>query len=519
MIGESARPGFQGSQTTGCEVRIYSHRDDPVLPKKQGGVWEFRGRTTRDTEPAVVGFQTGKTLRGMGTFSLTVKVPRAPAGAPDFYDTLVDDDWIDIVGIVNGKRFHVLRGIIDTFREDVATSGGGATTRTVTITGFDFAKVFDKTLIWWNQFRAENAGFTKTLDVLGALHVAGNPAECVERLLYGFMETLATADPPRANWLLPPSVPGTAENQTFPETVVYAKDGFTDTPSRQAVSQQFMDPSGVGIWNLATEWSDPMFCELIADLATRTTSVEQSRILAFDGDLTDSVRVRQIEPGEETTPLTTTMAVMFRDVPFPNTRDMEDSAYFKLPLAVLAPQDVVSRNLGRGGTERFNAFFVSPQALQQMSAQRMDLAGPLWDPDDIKRHGMRPFTVDSRYIADEADLATMSSEQRLLARDFHCLNPYLFNGTLGLGVWRPDIRAGTRVRIRGASPEEDFTFYVEEVQHTWSPTRARTSLGVTRGWKGTDTDYLKALWKVAFNYRILPGNDKEPEEPPGFATT
>lgn len=485
-----SKPGYQGTHTTGVEVSIYSHADDPVLKKKRNGRIDFVGYANRPDASSVVSVDIDKSFgAAAGTFTVVVK------DNSGLIDALADDDWIDITFIVGDGRYHVLRGILDTFRESEVTTGSGATSKTLTITGRDFGAIFDKTKIWFNQFRAENAGFTKTIAIFDSLNSVGSPADAVSRIIFGFMETLATADPPRSNWLLPTALG--LGNKTFPEAVLFYDAGFTNDPARYAVDMQLMDPSGLGVWALAQEWADPTFCELYCDLLIPNK---------------EALAPQYLRPGQQSTPQETIPGIIFRDRPFPTARDGADGPWYKLPLATLAKQDIVARNVGRGGQERFNAFFVSPRAIQQLNASGLDLCGPLWDTEDVANHGLRDFSVDSRYICEESSLGTMSLIQRQLARDYHGLNPYLTNGSLSLGVLRPDIRIGVRSRILGGTEEEDETFYTEQVTHSWRLTAAKTTLGVTRGWVGTDRALQEAVYNTALRYTVLPGND-EPEEP------
>jgi hypothetical protein len=487
-------PGYQGTRTNSVEVAIYSHADDPILSGKKAETYAFLGRSSRDEAASVFSVATDKALGvAAGTFSVEVKDPG------NLMEVLSDDDWIDITMNVNGARFHVLRGLVDTFRETTQSGSSGATVRTVTITGRDFGAIFEKTKVWFNQFRAENAGYDQTVKMFQSLNVIGTPAQAVERILFGFLETMSTADPPRANWRLPPTMPGRRDD--FPSAITFIPDDFNNDPSRYAISQALMDPAGQGIWALAQEWSDPQFCEMFCDLVIP------------EGDLIGDVR---IGPGQETDPTSTAMGVIFRDRPFPTVRDGMGSPWFKLPLAFVSRQDTSSISLGRGGMERYNAFFVSPTAISQLNANGLDLTGPLWDPDSIQRHGFRDFSVDSRYIAQENDLFTMSSISRQIARDFHCLNPYFLNGSLSLVHLRPDIRVGTRVTIPGASADEDLSFYVEQVTHSWRLGQGRTTLGVTRGWRGTAASLLDALQTMADRYVLLPGDDANPVATPSL---
>lgn len=481
-----AKAGFQGSTTTSCEVAVYSHNDDPVLTQKEGGVWKFAGRARNPEEPALVSMAYDKALgQGAGNFRMTVK---APVGSP-FFDTLVDDDWIDIVGNINGRKYHITRGLIDSFQKTTTSREGAATTEAIEIVGRDFGAIFDKTLIWFNRFRAENVGYEKTVDIYKALNIGGDPSECVQRVLFGFLETMAALSPPRANWTLPKQMPRASSR--FSDTLIYVDTEFTGDPARVAVSQALMDPDGQGAFALAQEWSDPQFCELLFDL------------IGSDGLPMDPERQYDVDD--------TVMAVTFRDRPFPSMRDGRNSPWFRLPTAIVNPQDIDSKNVGRGGLERYNAFFASPQAIQQLSATSVDLHGPLWDPQSIERHGMRPFYVDSRYVCDEPNLFTMSQAQRALVMNFHCLNPYMLNGTIST-QFRPDIRVGTRVKIPYGSAEKAETYYVEQVTHSWSLGAPKTTLGVTRGWVGTDGSLLSALSTVSERYKLLPGDDRGPRD-------
>ena len=158
-------------------------------------------------------------------------------------------------------------------------------------------------------------------------------------------------------------------------------------------------------------------------------------------------------------------------------------------------------SLGRGGSERFNAFFVAPQVLQSYTGG-LDLTGPLWDTADMETHGMRQFNVESRYVSESNQVFTMARSLRERARDWYALNPYLLSGTITSGKLLPEVRIGDRLRVRGPGASEK-NFYVEQVSHQWSPGNGRTTLGVTRGWDGDDASYLSALRQIVSGYTTL----------------
>lgn len=479
-VKASFHGGFQGSETTSVDFTLYSHADDPQLPKVWSNKVEFAGRNERQFQGSVMSVQTNKKKgAAAGTWTVQVKAPF------DLGELIVDDDWVDIVFRRHGRPYHVMRGLVRDFRRLDQVAAGGVTSEVFTISGDEWSTIFQRTPIWFNRFSAENAGNGATLKLFDALNVAGNPAFTVQTILFGFLETLAGLG--RANWEMPPQIPG--RQTDIIDAITFSTAGFTDIPSRIAINTQFMDPNGVDIWNLAQEWSDPMFCEIWCDLGDPNAG------LGFGAGI--------IEPGKEVSPEETAMTVFFRDRPFPTAGLGASSPWFKLPMVEVPPTHIIRSDVGRGGLERFNAFFVSPQVVQQL-AGRFDLQSPLWDPEGIKRHGLRKFEVQSRYLTEDNDLFGMSQSQRLLVRDWHCLNPYLFNGTIALGRLYPDIRLGMRLRVTGEEPERQTTYYVEEVGHTWSlPQGGRTTVGVTRGFRGTDAQYLQALQKQVNRY-VLP---------------
>jgi hypothetical protein len=196
------------------------------------------------------------------------------------------------------------------------------------------------------------------------------------------------------------------------------------------------------------------------------------------------------------------MRVFFRDRPFPTLELGKDSAWFRLPTHVLPTQAVVTSEMNRTGAERFNAFFVIPQMGTEALTKATELQQPLWDTGDILIHGIRRFDIQSKYSATNADIITLAETQRTRVRDWHAMNPYLLNGSLGFARGYPQMHIGHRLRLIDAgSPRTDRTFYIESVDHGWRfGSSIKTSVGVTRGWIGEDQAYLDALAKVAGRY-------------------
>lgn len=478
-------PGFR-SESSGAEVVLYGHGDDPLLFAATGKRG-FTGRFAHDSDASVISVHTSKSMgAAAGTFTVTVK-PSDKMGRehPDLRDVLNDDDWVDITLFHLGAPSHVMRGLVQRVEEAEVASGSGTSTRGYTISGVDFGDIFARTPIYYNQFRAENVAGQEDLRLQAHFGLDAPPDELVQKFLYGYIQSASRLG--RSNWLLPEGMPGRRE--TFEATVLFNSFEFSGIPTRAGIFPQFVDLNGSHIWPLAQEWSDPTFCELWCDLGQS----ERGGAGAW-----------RLKPNQPTTPADTRMAVFFRDRPHPHLEPdgLSASPWFSLPTADIEPQDINSRLVGKSGHERYNSFVVSPQLLQDLTGSRSALTAPLWDLDSVRRHGLLEFPVESRYLVSANDLVSVTSTQRRKLRDWHGINPYLLSGTLKLGHSRPDIRIGMRARVLAGSENAVETYYVEQVTNTWSLGKGRTDLGVTRGWRGTDASYMQALQTLAERYEL-----------------
>jgi len=500
------RPGFQGSETSRAEVRIYAQGGDPVLAASEG-TQSLSGRYRTDPTHTLISVTTSKALEGTGTWQAVVKPSRA--GTDSLLDQIVDDDWVDIVFYRHGRQWHTMRGLVDDVRRSRTVGGSGATAWTYTISGRDFQKVFEVTPIWFNRFsrKVENlVGEISTKIFSGIPNLGGDPLMIVQGFLLGFFRELQGYG--RANWVIPNSVPNT--QGTFYDDIVagWSLQGFSGVPARKGIDPNFGNPQG-NLWQLAKDWADPAFLELFCDLGKGGELLEANEELSLDES---------------------TITVFFRDKPFvlsPNLVDDQgrppatalglgqQSAWFSLPLHVVPRQQLVQDDVGRSGAERINAFFVSPQVTMELvKSGQLDLSQPLWNADDINKHGLRRYDISTRYVPDTGTLIGLSTLQRSMIRDWYALNPYFLSGTMSLAIGRPDIHIGTRVRIPGDNGEtsQDETYYVEQVSHSWTfGPGLRTQLGVTRGWIGDDTSLLQAVLDQEALYSVpsagQPGGD------------
>jgi hypothetical protein len=477
-VTDGARVGFQGSETSSVAATVYHRGGDPIISLLSGpGAVEFRGRSERSEEGTILSCDTSKSLgSSAGSFALTVK-PSTSALVPDLRELLIDDDWVDITLFRHGRPFHTLRGLVEAVELDESTVGKGATSRTFTLSGRDHGAVFDKTKLWFNQVAGEIAAWS-ALQIQEGNKAIGAPDQLVEKLLFDFLG--AQEDASRANWVLPTNMPGA--QTTFPQTVVFANTFDRQDPFRTTVSAQFMQPDGEGIWQLAQEYSDPLFTELFTDLAADTAGTQ------FVAD-------------EESSPGESELAVFFREKPFVTVAKGTQSAWYQLPLLEVPKQHIGSKRVATSTSDRYNAYFVHPQYYQETGLTR-ELAFPLWDEEDILIHGLRPFNVESRYSTSEADIIGMATTLRERVRDWHCLGPYFGSGTIKLNRFYPDARIGTRLRIPNESEELQEDYYIESVDQTWrQKAGGRTTLGVTRGWRGGDANYRLTLGEIAARYK------------------
>lgn len=480
------KPGFQISTTSWAEVVLHSHGNDPLVMTPDGmSAYPFSGKRRDARSPFLVSVSTQKTIGApSGTFQIEIKPSKAAAEA---FKHICDDDWIDIVYYRHAQPWHVMRGLVDEIRRNRSVNGTGATVTNYTITGRDFAKIWEITPIWFSPY-ADNDMVSDgwAYQIFNAIpNLRGTPPEAVEAFLWHFLEHMN--EDAGVNWLMPGSMPN--GGGSFLKWVSLSKDHYQNVPARKSFNPNFLDPANT-LWATAAAHTDAPFVEFYADLFP-------------DGDPFHP----KIQPGTPLTPKDTRMTVVVRDRPFPIV-DPEIDAYNQdwdnLPTFIVPRQQIVTENVGRSGLERFNAFFVASMLHQEaFGANSLNIMMPLVDFDSMRKHGMRRFDVQSAMSPDQLDFSRLCEQQRRIARDWHCLDPYFLSGSMTLGQGRPDIKIGCRVRVPGPKGEVDQeTYYCESVGHNWVFGQGiKTTLGLTRGWIGSDWSLMEALQKISGRYK------------------
>ena len=490
-------PGYQGSENSGVELHVYSHGDDPFIQSSPGEIL-FDGRTRKDKNPSIVSVQYQKAL-GQPSANFVVQI-QDPQNT--IRDRIADDDWVDLTFTRFGEKHHILRGMIDTIRESV-TIINGASENVVEITGRDHGKVWEQTQVFFNRFLVTDGRtvFNEALEASGAIN--GSPSETVFAFLQFFLARLSR-ESLSPSWVLPAGIPNIEQGASFVRSVDFNDRngghtngiGFTNNPERITVNAWNFDPQGNQLWDLAQSWSDPQFCEMYTEIVDAKT-----------GAIPD--------PGTAVDRTGTQMALIFRDRPFPYGDGGTEGAWWNLPTFNLTRQDLGNgTNVGRGGEERINAFMSKIKGLNETAANQIELTGVLADLESIKRHGPRIMSSMSDYVARApTSLARFTNFQRTQLCDWFSLNPVFLNGTLPLARGFPDIRVGTRVRVLGEEgPEDDVTYYVEGISHNWSLQQGmRTTLTVTRGWRGTDDSLKAAIDKARSRFTFINGDASNPD--------
>lgn len=526
-------------ETSRASAVYYPLAGEPVIAKSRE-IARFGGPDT-----VLVGVDTEKTLgQPSGHWTLMIK------SRDDFLSREVDDDWVDVSLQRYDTPYHVMRGPVDDCFLDEDASGG-PTVQTYILTGRDHGKVFEETPIHYDFYTDGEIEGAAALEVLQRDDaIFGAPDKATTAILFGFISDLAegdTAQPSgtigptgttprgRANWQLPTGMPlwqppysnvrsvnlspqallrsSNFNYRNFIQNCAIFQRGYSDDPARNGViNYNTLHPYGRGVWDLAIEWSDPSICEMYVDLIGRNATYLGNQ--------------------QASTPASTGMAVIFRDRPFP-TRSRRaggveeailEGPYFQhISQFKVAQRDIVRRRPGKVGAERRNAFYASPQLIQELSPFFVKLQLPLWDTEDIRRHGLRKMDIITRYFsllqANEQSVLGLAERYRERVRDFHCLNGHLRSGSFTLAHGRPDIRVGGRLLVMGDHDRVLESYYIESVRHSWRLLQGiKTTLGLTRGWIGDDKSLADALNNAISRYtRGSEAGYSEPETGPDTA--
>lgn len=451
-----------------------------LYPRQLSGLTSkltFSDNSQYGVDGAIVACRTQKAFGpAAGTWSIDVK------SANELDAIIGEDDWVDISFTRDGKQYHTMRGPVDTIHRSRAIEGSGATVETYTIAGSDFAKVYERQIIWLDRLVQGNFAALVTQNIFSRNSdmAFATPDAAVRITLQEFIRP--QNNNAAGSWLVP-RMPGLTSRDNLVDNVFVKTNDYSEIPFRRlALQPSDWSVEAPSVWGMAKELADESLCEIYCDL------VEKSG----DGDLF------YLQPGVEYTPEDTQMAVIFRDRPFPNTeRDQPllNSPYFtRLPIMEVPATQVRSIETDKSGAYRRNAFFYAPVMAQKFANVLVDSQYPLVDVEDTKIHGMRRQDVMTRYVDfEQQGWLGMSKAYRNIARDIHCLDHELYSGTVVLKPGRPDLRIGMRLRITYPHTASE-TYYVEAVANNWDYRNGVTTTAtLSRGFRGDDSTFVSVL--------------------------
>jgi len=541
VANSESSSSFQGSETSRVDVTFYSFADEYGLNQTEP-ILSVSAPSRVYGQPIVARVETSKMIGPpAGTFAIDIK---ADGAGRDAVMALSDDDWVDIIFVRNATPVLVMRGQIDSVQR-VTSVVNGATSEVFRVAGRDFGRIFDLSTVWFDLMSDGEvaAGVSmRIFDAAGAM--VGDPATTVETILAGFLREFKNVG--RNLWELPRSMPllltENAETSSIVDNLAFFDADFINYPERYAISDMSMfTAANSSVWALASQWADLPLCELYTEVlqwsaATISPSPE------FRGHNLDWVPTLPVDQRQEihfnwpveglvypqppfgnydnTIILDPVMAVVFRDRPFLTTTRIDSTGkaepidqgpWSRLYTYHVPPQHIAAKSVGRSTEERKNAFQATPRLMHDLTRGMVDWSRPLWRPDDIKRHGLRRMDVTYDWAVATskdaiADISVLAEMYRRRLRDFHCMNHLWLSGTISLGYGRPDIRIGHKLQVSEAendTSESQETYYVEAVRHVWTLDQGtRTTLGVTRGWRGSQTKMIEVFNNTVDKYTL-----------------
>jgi hypothetical protein len=460
------RPHFR----VGC--RIYPHANNPVFP----------GRSTREivinwdpveTEGTITSFAWSKRMGDVaGNWSMNLKLGREAALDPSAGE-IMDGDWIEIEVMRNGVVFPLCRGVIDTVTE-AGSSSGGARISNWSLVGRDHGALFEHPLAWNNihiQSMAELWKGIGTEKIKGA--PGGSPSELFKRLIDATFAQGTSLT--QSSWTLPPALAAKVGglgrfggelkvNNSTPTRGIYMNE------------MQLWTKAGQNLHQTLSQWCNPLLNEYWYDAGSHVSGTDDQ------------------------------MQATIRERPFVNTTDGSGSPWFSVNETIIPAWIVEKDQLARSGRERFTIFQITADFNYGNTNEQAGVGAPLWSPEDVAQHGIRPWMETTKYINNSASVSGWVEEKdnwQRLAADWFGPNPYWLSGALDLSVMLPEVRVGERLRVQYGGAKDDLTSYVEGVDHSFEfgtgsrGPKSRSKILLSRGFRGTDEALLSMVQTVS----------------------
>ncbi len=476
---------FVRSERSGASLSIYGFTR-PVLGAYSRGVGPSPPTARRVDGTDGLELVTLSCVTSMGAGSgwqATLKYPAT-------FDPMEEIElgaWVYVSFLRDGVEYVTCIGRL-TQRSIQEASAGGATTRSCFLGGGGFELVWKQTKWWFNVLRRstpENAT-NALIKQVGNEYLLGSPRDNVDAILTKYLAIMGSFD--RAPYALPYTMP--ASGDTVLAALVLDDSGYdaTTLPVTQPIASAAYP--NVDLWSLAQEYQDGMFTELLADV------LPAGGIAAYaqSPDMAAGLPPQKAE-----------MTLVFRDKPFPlvsaglGTRRGRASPYFSLPTHYIDRADIPTLSFAASEEETFNTFSFANVGSQEGVRSAIEAQYVQWNTDLLREQGLLKLDATSMYYSN--DLTRQYDYNRKRVRDWYCLGRLQFSGSVMLARGYPQIKVGSRVVIRGDTPAENVTLYVESVRHMWRAGGGmQTTLDVTRGYRGTDAQHLARLESEAREY-------------------
>lgn len=526
----------------GCTIYPNPLDNEPFVPSRGTGArridWD-----PRQAEASVISFNWSKTLGPpSGRWEMQIKPKFDDKGAERIqFDDLeiVDGDWIDVAILRNGVRIPLCRGVIDSVRKRTQ-SVGGATSIVYMLTGRDHGAFFEYPITWnslWARTLSELASglFTRRADG----KVGGRPDEMFRLLIKGaFQGSNKPAGTPAGQWLVPQALADIAQVGKLYDLLKIITFGYSKG-EKHLRGAYYNEPQ---LWTVGeqplhqtlAQWINPLLNEFYYDLLPPKAFLPKHGMAGFLGaqsyKIADGVSLPTVSSdGSISAPLSVadpttdvvfqfpqeyesenqefgTIGAIIRERPFPNTVDKLESLWFHLPTWTVPTWLIQASDLGRSGHQRYNVFELLADFGLGSQQEQAAYAKPRWSKDGISTHGLRSFpNGNTRFTAvDKGGVGDWRKEREIwlkLLVDWFAPNPYLLQGSITVKVPLPEVRIGHRILIPvgHGSQSSVLQFYVEGVNISMqSPTqtagvRGTTTLTLTRGFKGTDQELIRAV--------------------------
>jgi hypothetical protein len=448
---------------------------------------------------AVVGLSTSKGIKGSGTFSLTVKVPRSY----DVDSEIQVGDWVVWWWEQNGRAYHGTVGTIVSVAESTR-SKGGVTVAEYTFSCADFARVFDRTSVWFDDYSdyESNVG-GKVIGSRMGWNPTGSPDAVVEQVIDAFLGRSGIIG---GAWQMPPSMSWIGEH--FSEGLYLSAQSSVrrGTPHRLGVGARVTQlESGVEVLLPGDEQilRGQVTGPEIAIFSPQPGTVLTQHLNGLCNDMLNELRfdvlTHDTRGVQFSRPDMPTPCVFAWERPFVNSEQGLRSPWFRLPTTrLLTSERVAAVQTATNENERVNLILLYASNLGWTQLDQYALYPPSYDLTDIRRHGIAKMERETLFAGVGQHGASTWAEE---IREWHKLlaswygpNHLWRAGSVTVGGVLPDARPGNRLLIDDNDDKRRRQFYIEEVTSQWKfPEGGTTTLGVTRGFKGSDADLVAAV--------------------------